>query len=120
MITGSKYSKHKPAEVADRLRAALAAGNFRIVDETPEEIRFEHGTYMTSTAWMLPKKGRLEFIEDNDGTMVGYEVEVSGFARYWVGGIGIAFCWLIFPYILTQRALKFHPRRLMENLLQSV
>ncbi len=120
MITGSKHSKHKPTEVAERLRAALAAGNFRIVDETPEAIRFEHGTYMTSTASMLPKKGRFEFIGDSNGTKVNYAVEVTGFAKYWVAFVGIAFCWLIFPFILTQRALKVHPKLQMENLLQAV
>ena len=98
----------------------MAAGNFRIVDETPGAFRFEHGTYMTSTAPLLPKHGRIGFFDDGDGTKVNYEVEVSGFARYWIAFIGIAFCWLIFPFILTRRALKVHPKLLMENLLQAV
>ena len=120
MITGAKLSKYTPPEIVERLRAALAAGNFCILGETPNSIRFEHGTYMTSTASLLPKKGRFEFTKDKSGTQVTYEVEVTGFAKYWVAFVGIAFCWLVFPFILTQRALKVHPRLLMENLLQSV
>lgn len=120
MITGTKQSKYSPAEVSERLRAALAAGNFRILGETAEAIRFEHGSHMTSTASMLPKRGSLEFRGNNGGTRVDYAVEVTGFARYWMWFIGIAFCWLVFPFILCRRALTVHPRLLMENLLQAV
>lgn len=120
MIAGFKHSKHTPVEVADRLRAALAASNFLILNETPQTIDFEHGTYMTSTVSMLPKKGKFEFFADGNGTKVNYQVEVTGFAKYWMAFISIAFCWLIFPFILTHRALKIHPKRQMENLLQAV
>jgi len=120
MITGSTQSDFTPSEVLTRLRAAMAAGNFEILSQAPAMIVFRHGTYLTQSAPLLPKKGSIRITPNGSGSRVDYEIGVSGFAKYWMAFIGIAFCWLIFPAILVHRALCYHPDRLMKNLLQAI
>ncbi|MGJ8653110.1 MAG: hypothetical protein ACSHX8_07540 [Opitutaceae bacterium] len=120
MITGSTQSDFTPSEVSDRLRTAMAAGNFEICNQTSERIEFRHGTYMTQSAPMLPKSGSIQITPSGSGTRVDYEIEIAGFAKYWMGFFGIIFCWLIIPAILVYRALFYHPDRLMKNLLQAI
>jgi hypothetical protein len=120
MITGSAQSDFTPSEVSNRLRAAMAAGNFEIRSQSPEMIDFRHGTYLTQSAPLLPKNGSIRITPSGSGSRVDYEIGVSGFAKYWMAFFGIAFCWLIFPAVLVHRALFYHPDRLMKNLLQAI
>ena len=120
MITGSAQSDLAPGEVSSRLKAAMAAGNFEILSQSRERIEFQQGTYLTRSAPLLPKKGAIQISPDGSGSRVDYEIEVCGFAKYWMGFIGIAFCWMIFPAVIVYRALFHHPDRLMKNLLQAV
>lgn len=120
MITGSTQSDFTPDEVFDRLKVAMAAGNFDIRSQSSQRIDFRHGTYMTQSAPLLPKIGSITITPNGTGSRVDYEIEVSGFARYWMAFFGIVFCWLIIPAILVYRALFHHPDRLMKNLLQAI
>ena len=120
MITGSAQSDFSPSEVVNRLKAAMAAGNFEIRNQSPEMIDFRHGTYLTQSAPLLPKNGSIRITPSGSGSHVAYEIGVSGFAKYWLAFFGIAFCWLIFPAVLVHRALFHHPERLMTNLLQAI
>ena len=120
MSTGSKHSSFSPDQIVDRLRTAMAAGNFEITDGGSGRIEFRHGTYLTQTAPMLPERGNISIRPEGTGSMVQYKIEVYGFAKYWMMFIAIVFCWLIFPPLLVFRAINHHPVRLMENLLQCV
>lgn len=121
MNCGSKQSQLEPTEAIDRLSAVMAGGNFEITQKEAGRINFRHGTYLTQTATMLPKEGFVIATPRKEGgSLVGYQIEVSGFAKYWMMFISILFCWLIFPPILVRRALKHHPDQLMKNLLNAI
>jgi len=120
MITGRKMVDRNPADTLDRLKLAMSGGNFEITENADGSISFKHGTYMTQSAPLLPKKGTIRVEGKGERTEVSYEIDVTGFPRYWMIFIGVLFCWAIFPPILVYRALVHHPRRLMENLLQGI
>ena len=120
MITGSKIVARSPSEVLDRLKLAMSGGNFEITSQTDRSISFKHGTYLTQSAPMLPKKGTIRLAARGDGTELSYEITPTGFPKYWLLFIGVVFCWAIFPAILPYRALVHHPKRLMENLLEGI
>lgn len=120
MITGSKESNLPPGEVFAQLKTLLASGNFEILEASPEKIEFRHGTYLTSSAPLLPKRGQFRIEPNEQGSKIDFEIEVSGFAKYWILFVGVLFCWLIFPPIFVQRALVHHPQQLIKNLLQAV
>lgn len=121
MNSGSKRSRLQPNDVIERLGTAMAGGNFEILRKESDQIEFRHGTLLTQTATMLPKKGTLRAIATDDGgSLVEYEIEVVGFAKYWMMLFAILFCWLIFPPIIVFRTLKHHPDQLMKNLLNAV
>ena len=120
MITGSKESTFSAPEVIDRLKTLMADGNFEIRGSSPDEISFRHGTFLTSSAPLLPKEGRIKVQPSEKGSQIEYEIKVSGFAKYWMVFIGVVFCWLIFPPILVYRALMHHPHQLIRNLLQAL
>ena len=120
MNTGSKKSSFPPDQAIDRLCAAMAGGNFEIEHKDSNRISFRHGMYLTQTATMLPKRGAISVRPNDAGSLVQYEIEVYGFAKYWLMFFAVLFCWLIFPPIIVFRAMKHHPERLMKNLLQAV
>jgi len=120
MITDTTQSTLSPSEVIDRLKTVMAAGNFEIRGLSPDGISFRHGTHLTSSAPLLPKQGRIKVQPDENGSKIDYEIEVSGFVKYWMIFIGVIFCWLILPPILVHRALVHHPHQLMRNLLQAL
>ncbi|PXA04159.1 hypothetical protein DDZ13_08960 [Coraliomargarita sinensis] len=120
MITGTKKSSLSPSQVIDRLAIAMAGGNFEIQKRENERIDFRHGTYLTQTATMMPKRGKITVQPDGDGSRVCFEIEVYGFAKYWLIFFAVIFCWMIFPPVVVYRALCYHPGKLMQNLLQTV
>jgi hypothetical protein len=120
MTTGTAQSDLPPSEVSSRLRAAMAGGNFEISSQSPDRIVFRHGTYLTQSAPLLPKRGTIFISPNESGSRIDYEIGVVGFAKYWMALFGIAFCWLIFPAVIVYRALFYHPDRLMKNLLQAI
>jgi len=120
MITDTKQSILSPSEVIDRLKIVMAAGNFEIRRSSPEGISFRHGTYLTSSAPLLPKQGQIKVQLDENGSRIDYEIEVYGFVKYWMIFIGVIFFWVIFPPLLVHRALVHHPHQLMRNLLQAL
>ena len=75
---------------------------------------------MTQSAPLLPKKGTIRVVGEGEKTEVLYEIEITGFPKYWLIIISVLFCWAVFPPILVYRALVHHPKRLMENLLQGI
>jgi len=104
-------------KIMDKLRLMLAAANCEVTEESPNALRFRHGTFMTESAPLLAKKGRIVLSDRGDSTLVSYDIKVAGFARYWMTFVAIVFFWAIFPPILVHRALVYYPRRFMENLL---
>jgi hypothetical protein len=120
MITGGRTVARSPAEVLDRLKLAMSGGNFEVTAATDKSISFKHGTYLTQSAPLFPKSGVIRLAAKGDGTEVTYEVQSTGFPKYWLLLFGVLFCWAILPPILAYRALVYHPRRLMENLLQGI
>ncbi len=120
MITGSKLINRPLEEVLDRLKLAMSGGNYEIIEATSNSIKFRHGTYLTQSAPTLPKQGKIVLYETQDGVKATYAIKPTQFTQFWLMLIGIVFCWLIYPPILTYRTLIYHPRRLMENLLQGI
>ena len=120
MITGSKIVAKRPEEALDRLKLAMSGGNFEITTATESSICFRHGTYLTQSAPLFPTKGTIRLVRRQDGTEISYEIEPTGFPKYWLTFFGILFCWAIFPPIVAYRTLVYHPKRLMENLLQGI
>ena len=120
MITGKRTVKRSPAEVIDRLKMAMAGGNYEITAATDTSLSFKHGTYMTESAPLLPKRGVIRVSPAKSGADVSYEIAVAGFPKVWMIIVATVFFWAIFPPILVHRALTYHPRRLMENLLQAI
>jgi hypothetical protein len=120
MIAGTKITNNSQSKVLERIRTILAGANCEILDQSDESIRFRHGTYMTQTAPMLPKEGVLRLTGDGDSTRVDYEVQVSGFAKLWMTLVAVIFFWAVFPPILVYRALVYHPRQFMENILSGI
>lgn len=120
MITGSRIIDRPVDEVLDRIRLAMSAGNFEIIRSSPYSIIFRHGTLLTHSAPLLPKRGIIELVEHGGMTEASFSVEPCGFAAFWLPLFGILFCWLIYPPIVAYRALVHHPRRLMENLLEGI
>ncbi len=118
MESGSRTSALSVRQAEERLRTAMAAGNFEIEPNGPGELVFRYGTLLTQTATQLPKRGRVVIEPAGDGSRIAYEVEVYGFAKYWMIFFAILTCWVIFPPLIVHRALTYHPKRLMENLLQ--
>lgn len=98
----------------------MSGGNFQITNATDSSISFKHGTYLTQSAPLFPKRGTINLADRDGKTEITYTVEPVGFPKYWLILIGILFCWLIFPPILAYRALRHHPQQLMENLLQGL
>ncbi len=117
MPTGTRTVKASPAETADKLRMLLAAANCEIVHATDSEIQFRHGTYLTQSAPLVPKRATVRLERSSTGTLLNYDIEVSKPVAVWLSLIGVVFCWLILPPILIHRALVYHPQRFMENLL---
>lgn len=120
MNTGAIFSPLSPDQVAEHLKITMAAGNFEIVHRESRRVEFRHGTYLTRSAPLLPKRGTITIEPQNTGSLVRYSVGLYGFPKYWTLLFGILLCWLIFPPIIIYRAHVYHPRRLIENLLRSL
>ena len=99
----------------------LAAANCSVSNgDSNDVIRFQHGTYLTQSAPLLPKSGSVHLATNSGGTNVSYQIKVSGFACGWMILVAVLTCWAIFPPILVYRALVIHPRRFIENLLEGI
>lgn len=121
MISGSLTINRPKEQVNDRLRMLLAAANCTVSkDDNNGTIRFQHGTYLTASAPLLPKSGTIQLAADDDGTRVSYEIHVAALARAWMILVAVLACWAIFPPILVYRALVVHPRLFIENVLEGV
>ena len=120
MITGTRTTPKPPNEAVDRFCTILAGANGTVTDRTDQRIEFRHGTYLTESAPLLPKKGFVSFVPSGEGTKMDYGVAVDTFPTLWIGAFGILFCWLVFPAVAAYRALKIHPKRMIENLLAGV
>ena len=59
MISGSRTVDKPLVEVLDRLKAILAGANCEVLAGGKDFLRFRHGTYLTQTAPLLPKEGRV-------------------------------------------------------------
>lgn len=121
MMTGSRTFEKPVHEVRDRLKMILAAANCSVSQESGENvIHFQHGTYLTQSATLIPKSCTIRLESLPNGTRASYEVGVSVFLRAWMIFVAVLTCWAVFPPILNYRALVVHPRRFMENLLDGV
>lgn len=108
------------AAIRDRLRLVLAAAGCDQQWPTPDSVTFRHGTMLTYTVSMMPKRGRMHLAEDGGRVRVDWTVESYGFARWWLTVWGVLFCWLVFPAILAHRAVAVEPRRFVERLLAAL
>ncbi len=117
MITGSRSVKQPLGEVMGRLRMLLAAAGCEIVVSGKDYVEFRHGTYLTQTVSMLPKRGTIRLNSFAGETIVRYEISSPPFMRVWLTLCGVLFCWTIIVPVIAYLALAVHPRRFMENLL---
>ena len=115
-----KVINKKPDDVHASIRRMMAAANFSIESESVNRIAFAHGTLLTQTASMLPKKGVITLTPTKDGTEVAYEIAVIGFAKWWILLVATVFFWLIFPPIIVYHTLVKQPQKLMDNLIAGV
>ena len=120
MASGNRTVSRTRDETMDRLKLAMSGGNFEITGQSDDWLSFRHGTYLTQSATLLPKAGTIRLVERGKVTDVSYEIDVSGLVSCWLTLVAVVFCWAIFPPILAYRALVYHPRRLMEDLLQAL
>lgn len=120
MICGHVDTDRSPAEITDRLKLVMSGGNFRITAESANRIEFDHGSFMTETAYVIPKSGCFIIEPVGDRQRVSYEVSIHPAAKGWLLFVATVFCWLIFPPLLIHRALRIDPRRLMDNVLQAI
>ena len=120
MITGLHTSSKPVGEVTDKLRMILAAANCTVTASSDEEIEFRHGTYLTQSSPLFPKTGAFGFTPIEGGTRIDYNIALTPFPTVWLTIFGVLFCWLIFPAIAAYRAIKVHPKQMMENILAGV
>jgi hypothetical protein len=120
MITGSRIVERTPEEALDRVKLVMSGGNFEILEQTESEISFRHGTCLTQSVHLFPKRGTIMLTACDGGTKLSYEIEPTGFPKYWLTLIAILFFWAFFPPILAYQALVVQPKRLMENLLRGI
>jgi len=120
MATGTVATPKPQAAVVEKLRGFLAAANCEIVESAHDHLAFRHGTYLTQTAPLFRKSCRLDFTESAGTTTVRYSVRPAPFIRVWLTLVAIVFCWTVFVPLLAYRALAYHPRRFVENLLAGV
>jgi len=120
MIEGQRIVERPPEQVMDRLRLAMSGANCEITNASDTSIAFRHGTYLTQSAPLLPKRGRVDVSPSQTGSRISYKIEATGFSKYWLIAVAAIFCWTIFPPILAYRTLSHHPRQLMESLLQGI
>lgn len=117
MASGTRIVKASPFETADKLRMMLAAANCEITHASDSELDFQHGTYLTQTAPLFLKRAKIRLDPSRAGTSLNYDIHVAKPIVIWLSIFSILFCWLIFPPLIAYRALVYHPRRFMENLL---
>ena len=98
----------------------LAAANCEILTESELGISFRHGTYLTESAPLLPKKGVFRLRPSPNGTALDWEISVSPYVAAWMIFIAILFCWTIFAPLLVHRALYHHPAQFMKNLVRGL
>ena len=120
MIAGHRTTPKPVDEVSDRLRAILAGANFTVTASSDEGIEFRRGTYLTQSSPLFPKTGAFRFSPIEGGTRIDYTVALAPFPAVWLTMFGVLFCWLIFPAIIAYRAIRVHPKQMMENILAGV
>jgi len=106
--------------VRDRIRIILAAANCRTQWKGASEVEFRHGTLLTQTATMIPKRGRMTLSRQGDQVRIDWAVESVGFAKWWLIIWGVLFCWLIFPPFVAYHVVVRKPEEFMSNLLAGV
>jgi len=104
----------------EQLRMLLAASNARVTSCSSDRICFEHGTWMTQTASLLPKRVELFLSEIGEGVRIDYRVSINPIMRAYMVVIAVLFCWTIFAPILVHRALVYHPQNFIKNLLAGI
>ena len=117
MVSGSRSAGQPLGEVMGKLRMLLAAAGCEIITSGKDYIDFRHGTYLTQTVSMLPKRGTIRLNSFAGQTIIRYEIGASPFVRAWLTLWGVLLCWTIFVPIIAYLALAVHPRRFMERLL---
>jgi hypothetical protein len=117
VVTVSRSVPLPPGEILGKLKMILAAANCRVLSAGDDGVRFRHGTYLTQSAPLLPKECTLTFHPEGPSTRIDGDIRVAGPARIWLIFVAVVLCWAIFPPILVYRALVWHPRQFVENLL---
>ena len=120
MLSGTRFSTRNPTDAADRLRAILGAANCNVTEFSEGTFSFTHGTYLTQSAPLMPKRGRIVLKDDGEGTRIDYQIELTAFPKWWLAFWGILFCWLVFPAVIAYRAIYVHPKLMMENMLSGI
>jgi len=120
MISDTRTIPKSETEVRDRLELALSSGNFRIVEQTENSIRFEHGSYFSLSPSLFPKHGSVRIYNlSTNRTRISYRIECAVFPKYCLILFAVITCWLIFPVYIAYRTLFYHPKALMEDLYPS-
>ncbi len=117
MITGSRSVKQPRGEVMGKLRMLLAAAGCEIVVSGKDYVEFRHGTCLTRTVSLLPKRGTVRLNSFAGEVIVRYEISSPPFVRAWLTLVGVVFCWTIIAPVIAYLALAVYPRRFMEKLL---
>ncbi len=120
MSEGSVLASCSLQDAHEKIKALLAASNARVTDCAADRICFDHGTYMTQTASLLPKRAELFLSEVEDGVRIGYRISVNPGIRAYMIAVAVLFCWTIFAPVLVHRALVYHPKNFIENLLSGI
>lgn len=120
MITGSHFANGDLDSVREKLRLILSGANCEVDWLSDTAANFRHGTYLTQTADMLPKRGSLRLEQQGDQVHIHWTVTAAPFARYWLILVAVVFCWAVFPPFLVHHVLVRVPRRFMNNLLAAL
>jgi len=118
--TGSRVVQQPVETVRDRLRLLMAAGNFEVQRSDENHLLFKHGAYFTESAPMFAKRGEIVLFPSGGTTRIEFRVSLRGWPKYYFILFGTLLCWLILPAFGAYRALIYHPRMLMENLIDGV
>ncbi len=120
MISGSHFANGDLDSVREKLRVVMSGANCEVHWSTDTAADFRHGTYLTQTADMLPKRGSLRLEQQGDRVRVHWFVTTAPFAKFWLILVAVLGCWAVFPPLVVHHVLVRVPRRFMNNLLAAL
>jgi hypothetical protein len=121
MATGVVHINRSRDRIMEQLVNRLSAANCQLLSVGRDEVVFKYGTYLTSTAYLIPKKGRIT-LRRNGGkdSVLEWEIRVENPAKAWLIFIGTIFFWAIVPPVLVYHVLVNHTKRFGMNLTSNL